>query len=58
MGVAIYIKVDDEGDELVTTDTIKLSSGGSLKVKDYRGFTLFEIKENGDLYIKGAIVKS
>ena len=36
---------------------IVLPEGSSFILKDFRGFTVFEIKENGDFYHKGRQVK-
>jgi len=38
-------------------ENIQISKGNSILVKDYRGFTVFEFKENGDLHHKGRVVK-
>jgi len=37
--------------------TISLTEGGSLIVKDYRGFTVFQVDENGDVKRKGRDIK-
>lgn len=42
----------------VQIDTIELKSGRTLRVKDHRGFTVFEVKANGDVYHKGKMVKT
>ena len=39
------------------TDVV-LASGASLKIKDFRGFTVFEVKENGDILHKGKLIKT
>lgn len=41
----------------VNITEITLEQGATLLVKDYRGFTLAEFRENGDLAIKGDFVK-
>lgn len=34
-----------------------IPEGSSFVLKDFRGFTVFEVKENGDVYRKGRDVK-
>jgi len=34
-----------------------LVQDGSFIIKDFRGFTVFEVKDNGDFYHKGRQVK-
>ena len=49
-------KVDEDHDTLICNE-IRLSSGGTLKIKDHRGFVIMELKEDGDLKLKGKSVK-
>jgi len=39
-------------------NVINLTSGQTFTVKDFRGFTVFEVEENGDFKHKGKQVKT
>jgi len=56
MTVSHINKLAEDG-ETIFFDEIRLSSGGSLKFKDKRGFVIMELKEDGSLYLKGKRIK-
>ena len=49
-------KLHEDSDTLII-DEFRLGSGGSFKIKDYRGFTVAEIDQTGNLKIKGTVKK-
>ena len=38
-------------------ETLRLSEGGTLTLKDFRGFTVFTVDEKGNVRHKGRMVK-
>lgn len=40
-----------------SSTSISIPSGQVWELKDYRGFTVFKVDENGDFYHKGMQVK-
>ena len=57
MGTMRLTKILDKNRILVVQDSIRLASGQSFKIKDYRGFTVAEIDQTGNLKIKGTVKK-
>ncbi len=51
---------DASGDTAVRikiVDGIQLGSGEEFIIKDFRGFTIFKVTEDGDIWHKGSIFK-
>ena len=46
-----------EDKDILISDQIQIGKDQSFKIKDFRGFTVFEIKKDGQLYIKNKLVK-
>ena len=47
-----------EDKDILVADQIQLGKDQSLKIKNYRGFTIMEVKEDGSLYLKNKQVKA
>jgi hypothetical protein len=58
MGLMKFLKLSESPDTLFVKDEIKLKSGSSFKIKDWRGFTVAEFDEKGNLKIKGSVTKT
>lgn len=56
-GIAKIRKLHDDRDFIIF-DEIRLLKGQSLKIKDFRGFTVAEFMDNGELKLKGKRVKT
>ena len=51
------IKVHEDKDVVIINE-IRLTNGSALKIKDYRGFTVAEFDDKGNLKIKGSVTKT
>ena len=55
----IRLKIVEKGhDYIIIDDSLRLTRGASVKVKDYRGFEKASIEEDGTIKSKGKKVKT
>lgn len=52
-----FVEDDDGNISIRTTKTLELASDEELIIKDHRGFTVFKVDENGDVWHKGSMRK-
>lgn len=57
MALARMIKVHEDKDVVIINE-IRLTNGSALKIKDYRGFTVAEFDDKGNLKMKGSVTKT